>query len=163
MSLEERKKKCPRCGAVITFYPAISRKDNKTEICSDCGVIEAIEEYINHKNKLEVGMYVRLNCNYEIGIGKTIGEIDEDNFIKAKFKDDFECSLPTYMITKASHNIIDLIEVGDYVNGVEVIDVDDEWITMSDTLPILKSIANGLIKSILTKQQFESMNYKLED
>ena len=59
MSLEERKKKCPRCGAVITFYPAISRKDNKTEICSDCGVIEAIEEYINHKNKLEVGMYVR--------------------------------------------------------------------------------------------------------
>ena len=47
MSLKERKKKCPRCGAVITFYPAISRKDNKTEICSDCGVIEAIEEYIN--------------------------------------------------------------------------------------------------------------------
>lgn len=52
MSLEERKKKCPRCGAVITLYPAISRKDNKTEICSYCGVIEAIEEYINHKNKL---------------------------------------------------------------------------------------------------------------
>ena len=52
MSLEERKKKCPRCGAVITLYPAISRKDNKTEICSDCGVIEAIEEYIKHKNKL---------------------------------------------------------------------------------------------------------------
>ena len=40
---------------------------------------------------LEVGMYVRLNCNYELGIGKTIREIDEDNFIKTKFKDDFEC------------------------------------------------------------------------
>lgn len=63
MSLEERKKKCPRCGAVITFYPAISRKDNKTEICSDCGVIEAIEEYINHKNKLEK-IQTSINENY---------------------------------------------------------------------------------------------------
>ena len=60
---KERKKKCPRCGAVITFYPAISRKDNKTEICSDCGVIEAIEEYINHKNKLEK-IQTSVNENY---------------------------------------------------------------------------------------------------
>ena len=36
-------------------------------------------------------------------------------------------------IVKSSPNIIDLIEVGDYVNGVEVEYIDDEWITMSDT------------------------------
>ena len=63
---------------------------------------------------------------------------------------------------KTSPNIIDLIEVGDYVNGVEVENIDDEWITMSDTkVPILKSIANGLIVSILTKEMFEQMEYKV--
>ena len=65
-------------------------------------------------------------------------------------------------IVKSSPNIIDLIEVGDYVNGVEVKDIDDEWVTMSDTkIPILKSIANGLIKSIVTKEQFSCMEYKI--
>ena len=48
---KEEKKKCPKCGAIISLYPAISRRDNKTEICSDCGVIEAMEDYINHKSK----------------------------------------------------------------------------------------------------------------
>ena len=110
--------------------------------------------------KLEEGMYVRLNCNYELGIGKTIGEIDEDNFIKTKFKDGFECSLPTYMIKKASHNIIDLIEVGDYVNGWKVLYwtdgtkvVDDGYATNLDKISV---------KSILTKEQFESMSYEVE-
>ena len=50
MSLEERKKKCPRCGSVITFYPAISRKDNKTEICPECGYNEAIEYFYKYVN-----------------------------------------------------------------------------------------------------------------
>ena len=34
---------------------------------------------------IKINMFVRLNCNYELGIGKTIGEVDEDNFIKTKF------------------------------------------------------------------------------
>lgn len=42
---EKEKKACPICGSIITFYPAISRIDNKTEICSDCGVCEAITIY----------------------------------------------------------------------------------------------------------------------
>jgi hypothetical protein len=43
---------CPRCGGLIPndyqpgAYPgAISRLDNKTEICSSCGTDEAIEDY----------------------------------------------------------------------------------------------------------------------
>lgn len=36
---------CPRCGnAFITGTGALSRRDNKTEICSDCGYREAIED-----------------------------------------------------------------------------------------------------------------------
>lgn len=68
-----------------------------------------------------------------------------------------------YMVN-CSYNIIDILEVGDYVNGVEVINIDDEWITMSDIqLPILKSIANGMIKSVVTHEQMEQMAYKVEE
>ena len=51
MILIEYKKKCPRCNKTIIGYPAISRTDNKTEICSKCGIIEALEVYINAKCK----------------------------------------------------------------------------------------------------------------
>ena len=43
-------RKCPRCGKNY-IYPAISRKDNKTPICPDCGMREAIEAY--HKHEIE--------------------------------------------------------------------------------------------------------------
>lgn len=40
---------CPICGNTIIGYPALSRKDNKTEICSSCGNIEAIQEFIKYQ------------------------------------------------------------------------------------------------------------------
>ena len=43
---------CPRCNGYIPnneqpgAYPgALSRVDNKTEICSECGTLEAIEQF----------------------------------------------------------------------------------------------------------------------
>ena len=33
---------CPACGGPLTAHPALSRIDNKTEICPDCGLIEAL-------------------------------------------------------------------------------------------------------------------------
>jgi hypothetical protein len=46
-------KKCPRCDHYIPnddnpgAYPgALSRTDNKTEICSPCGQAESIEDYL---------------------------------------------------------------------------------------------------------------------
>jgi hypothetical protein len=45
---------CPRCGGFIPnnempgAYPgALSRLDNKTEICSECGTDEAMEDYMD--------------------------------------------------------------------------------------------------------------------
>tara|TARA_R100000656_G_scaffold109300_3_gene81344 strand:+ start:470 stop:664 length:195 start_codon:yes stop_codon:yes gene_type:complete len=38
---------CPRCKKETSDFPAISRRDNKTEICSDCGVAEAMADYYN--------------------------------------------------------------------------------------------------------------------
>ena len=40
-----KSKICPRCGRVYSGFPALSRLDNKTEICSDCGLIEALEDF----------------------------------------------------------------------------------------------------------------------
>ncbi len=37
--------KCPRCKQEMKGYPAISRRDNKTEICSQCGTQEAIFDF----------------------------------------------------------------------------------------------------------------------
>ena len=34
---------CTRCGKVYTDRPAISRVDNKTPICPDCGTRESLE------------------------------------------------------------------------------------------------------------------------
>jgi hypothetical protein len=48
---------CPKCEGYIPnnvtpgAYPgALSRVDNKTEICSECGILEAINDYNNLKN-----------------------------------------------------------------------------------------------------------------
>ena len=66
-------------------------------------------------------------------------------------------------IIKASYNLIDLIEVGDYVNGVEVEEINDKEIMLVDThLWIDKEVANRLIESIVTKEQFASVKYEVE-
>ena len=110
---------------------------------------------------MKVGDYVRTK---HYGISKITDIYNEDK-IELDNVNAFGIKGVCYMaenIIKSSPNIIDLIEVGDYVNGVEVKDIDDEWVTMSDTkIPILKSIANGLIKSIVTKEQFSCMEYKI--
>jgi len=38
---------CPTCKTETTDFPAVSRRDNKTEICSQCGTNEAIEDFKN--------------------------------------------------------------------------------------------------------------------
>ena len=35
---------CPKCGHTYQGYPALSRVDNRTEICPDCGIREAMED-----------------------------------------------------------------------------------------------------------------------
>ena len=33
---------CPKCGEVYSRHPALSREDNRTLICPDCGTKEAL-------------------------------------------------------------------------------------------------------------------------
>ena len=69
------------------------------------------------------------------------------------------------MIIKSSPNIIDLIEVGDYVNGHKVVLVDDckgymREIYCEDDEDF--GIWEEMITSVVTKEQFEAMEYKIE-
>lgn len=47
----DKTKICPICHKKLDKYPAISRKDNKTEICSKCGMNEAIEIFNKYLNE----------------------------------------------------------------------------------------------------------------
>lgn len=37
---------CPSCNKDYEGHPAISRKDNKTLICSGCGTLEALNQFL---------------------------------------------------------------------------------------------------------------------
>ena len=40
---ETRERICPKCGKAFTGHPALSRLDNETLICPDCGTREALD------------------------------------------------------------------------------------------------------------------------
>ena len=40
---------CPRCDDIMTEFPALSRRDNKTDICSNCGSVEAMEDFYKER------------------------------------------------------------------------------------------------------------------
>ena len=48
-----RIKICPRCGKPYHDVPAISRMDNETLICPDCGTREALESIDVNKEEQE--------------------------------------------------------------------------------------------------------------
>lgn len=75
------------------------------------------------------------------------------------------------IVEKSSPNIIDLIEVGDYVNGQKVFDkLYDElnkcWYLKLEIGEVFGKYARTYqqhIKSIVTKEQFESVEYKVRE
>lgn len=118
------------------------------------------------KDKLAVGMYVRTKC----GIYKINGYINNNYTQKFTYIDNLGVSdfLDKNQVTKASHNIIDLIEVGDYVNGEKVIRVIPQDICGDEVLDYQhifvndKEVFKEEIKSILTKEMFENMKYEVK-
>lgn len=49
MSNESKMRVCPKCFKEYDAYPALSRRDNKTEICPACGTREALEDAFGAK------------------------------------------------------------------------------------------------------------------
>ena len=120
--------------------------------------------------ELKEGMYIRTKyndfCNM-VAIRK-IDEIDDDgsfwidDYIIDTYGDEQD-KLHEEDVEFASEDIVNVIKPGDYVNGVEVEEINDKEIMLVDThLWIDKAVANRLIESIVTKEQFESMKYGVE-
>lgn len=112
--------------------------------------------------KLEVGMYCYNKCNRELGIGKILTEPSKNNNVGIIYKHGHAPVVSVGNVI-ASHNIIDLIEVGDYVNGHKVFLVKENSIRIEEreqTWGVME-IETIDIKTIVTKQQFESMQYEV--
>lgn len=78
------------------------------------------------------------------------------------FIDDFKrYSVSKPYVKKHSKDVIDLIEVGDYVNGKYVYGINDYGLKKSiDTERDI--FENKEIESIVTKEQFVNMEYKVK-
>ena len=69
-------------------------------------------------------------------------------------------------VIKASYNIIDLVEKGDYVNGLLVTRICFDEEANKKYLNLYGSVSEWEeedIKTILTKEQYENNCYKVED
>lgn len=115
---------------------------------------------------MEVGDYVRTKNDLGIQLICKINKIIDKYCINTD-----KGYWDTEYIIKSSPNIIDLIEVGDYVNGYLVKDIDyafDDVIMNKKNaryVPYIDCNKNNYIddiKSILTKEQFENCMYKIE-
>lgn len=111
--------------------------------------------------KLEVGMYVRTDNGI---IGNIYEQIGDMFIYKDSNREYITYGLLHNEIIKASHNIIDLIEVGDYVNG-ELIHYIERFKDGSTYLCFGEhgTFVDYQIKSIVTSQQFSAMEYRLGD
>lgn len=127
--------------------------------------------------KLEVGMYVRFKDKRSNTYIRKIIDIPKDNRYASIYIDkeaNYTNHLSFKNVLKASNSIIDLIEVGDYVNELPVEgyytrydEEKDDYIKIG--IVTLEDYWKGTftsvedIKSIVTKEAFESMEYKLGD
>lgn len=118
--------------------------------------------------EIKVGDYLRTNDG-EMGKLIRIEREDIDTSLKwYVFSDEKnERYINKPYIVKHSKNIIDLIECGDYVNGMEVLDIhkpQDKWepIEVRVDSRCINFILADEIKTILTKEQFEQNCYKLD-
>lgn len=123
------------------------------------------------KDNLKYGMYVRTYCG-----------IDRFNYKLKKENQDFyfyyfekkELTNPEYYLEKEpSYDIIDLIEVGDYV----LVDGEDSFLKVKYIDDCEGSIRqlyfdekgenigfwNSDIREVITKEQFESIKYEVKD
>lgn len=113
---------------------------------------------------LEVGMYVRTK-------GGTIGILGDEitplryEIINSNNQLYSEDNVRCDNIKKTSNNIIDLIEVGDYVNGKMVSSIGRDAIYFgSNNDYITKNFyywSPRRVETIVTKEQFEEMAYRI--
>ena len=131
--------------------------------------------------KLEIGKFIRtpygirkiVNITKDDGYGKPkVRVIELDRHLNTPYKFDYIFYTDENVIKKCktSYDIIDILEVGDYVNGHEVKDIDYAFddialnVKKSRIVPYIDNIKNAYIdniKSVITHEQMEQMAYKV--
>ena len=137
---------------------------------TDKGYIAKISDFIEHYTKgKRLGIKEEVIENYLLFDNKHCEIIESiDYSIPRCYPSDEELAKIKSHIVKSSPNIIDLIEVGDYVNGYKVKGKTNDEVIV-DYYCYSKELCDGhylhwhkdYIKSIVTKEQFESMEYKI--
>ena len=108
--------------------------------------------------KLKKGMYIRYLGNIDKILAVIIDENNPNlNRVYAENETVFFSE-----IEKASFNLIDLIEIGDYVNGEKVTSADpiERYLGFGDYDYYIHD--NEDIKDVVTKEQFNSCKYVVE-
>ena len=117
--------------------------------------------------KIEVGEYVRTKDG-KIATFDRYSNRKETSIYKSPFncfiklpnrKTPLQCHRD--YIVNHSKNIIDLIEVGDYVNGERILDITGDYIHTNETNHNRFYLAKH-IKTILTKEQYQANCYTVE-
>lgn len=113
---------------------------------------------------MEVGEYVRTDKGL---IGKVIKKEEYDTHFILEYKGQyckrvFTTSGTDSEIIKSSPNIIDILEVGDYVNGGQVREIEKDYIRISGGSYIWQFLKKEEIKSIATKEQFKNIEYEVK-
>ena len=105
---------------------------------------------------IEVGEYVRTDKGYIIKIDKEKKNLQMLKFLDAEYGN----------IVKHSKNIIDLIEVGDYVNGEKIGQIENGflWYGWSAEIDDYSTFFKEKdIETVVTKEQFAQMEYKVKE
>lgn len=136
----------------------ISRKEYLKKYDSNVGYALYVQDNIGKDD------YVRLNTgNIVRVIGIKANTVNKRAIYYGFYKQDW---FDSTAVENFSDNIIDLIEVGDYVNGMEVLDIHkpkDLWepIEIRVDSRYTNFILAEDIKTILTKEQMEANCYKV--
>lgn len=138
------------------------------------------------EDKIETGEYIR-TVDGKFGMFDRYSSRKKESYYKSPFdcfiklqnrKTPLQCC--SHYIKNHRKNIIDLIDIGDYVNGEVVIKIYDKnqkykfsdyvfeektietYNDNYETIPFENLYINSDIKSIVTKEQFESMKYEVK-
>ena len=115
------------------------------------------------KLELKENMYVRTNDGY-INKIKKVNQFNVLVYGRDLFGE--ELNIPNNEITKASYNIIDILEVGDYVNGLKITSIDKTFegnvlVGLGKNFGFSKFDNDYKITSVVTHEQMEQMTYKV--
>ena len=118
--------------------------------------------------EIEVGEYVRTRAGHFYKITR----IDENGLIYwNKIQCGWSMEQLKDIVVKRSKNIIDLVEVGDYVNGHLVVEISKNAYNQKLVITEVDGKDGAIrhyyleksIKTIVTKEQMQNIEYKVEE